>query len=92
MEDQRDRRHWHLDKTFNVGHVLTTLALAGSLAIYVTTMDKRIAILEAQNTSQTQSVVNVQQAQKEVTKEIRDEIRALRADLMDLVRNRGHKQ
>lgn len=87
MDDQRDRRQWHLDKTFNLGHMLTTIALAGSLAVYVTTMDKRIAILEAQSQAQNTNVVQVQQAQKEVTKEIRDEIRALRADLMDLVRN-----
>ena len=86
MEEQRDRRQWHLDKTFNVGHLLTTLSLAAGLALYVTTMDKRIAILEAQAQAQTQNVVQVQQAQKEVTKEIRDEIRALRQDLMDLVR------
>ena len=49
-------------------------------------MDKRIAILEAQTTSQAANVLQVQQAQKDVSKEIRDEIRGLRAELMSLFR------
>ena len=28
---EQDRRHWHLDKTLNVSHLLTTVVIAGSL-------------------------------------------------------------
>ena len=84
--EMEQRRHWHLDKTFNIGHIITTLTLAVTLGGYVTTMDKRIAILEAQTTSQAANVLQVQQAQKDVSKEIRDEIRGLRAELMSLFR------
>ena len=49
-------------------------------------LNKRIAILEAQSTTQAANVLQVQQAQKDVSKEIRDEIRGLRAELMSLFR------
>ena len=41
-----DRRHWHLDKTLNVSHLLTTVVIAGSLFAYANNMDRRVAILE----------------------------------------------
>ena len=41
-----DRRHWHLDKTLNISHLLTTLVIAGSLFAYANNMDRRVAILE----------------------------------------------
>lgn len=84
--EMEERRHWHLDKTFNIGHIITTVTIAITLGGYVTTMDKRIAILEAQSTTQAANVLQVQQAQKDVSKEIRDEIRGLRAELMSLFR------
>ena len=41
-----DRRHWHLDKTLNVSHLLTTVVIAGSLFAYANNMERRVAILE----------------------------------------------
>ena len=42
---EQDRRHWHLDKTLNVSHLLTTVVIAGSLFAYANNMDRRVAIL-----------------------------------------------
>ena len=38
----QDRRSWHLDKTLNISHILTTLVIAGSLFAYAGGMDKRV--------------------------------------------------
>lgn len=35
--------HWHLDKRLNVGHLLTTISVAGLLVIWAMNMETRIA-------------------------------------------------
>lgn len=47
MEGDR-RQHWHLDKNISVGHLLTTLALAGSVLVWAMSMDTRVTVLEAE--------------------------------------------
>lgn len=85
----QDEHHWHLDKTFNVGHLITTLTLAVTLGGYVTTMDKRIAVLESQSTIVVSTLKKTQEDQQTLAKDIRDELRAIRADLISLVRDRN---
>jgi uncharacterized coiled-coil protein SlyX len=43
---------WHLKKEIQLGHVLTTIALAVAMYGYIATMEKRISMLEAQAASQ----------------------------------------
>ena len=33
-----DRRHWHIDKTLNISHLLATFVIAGSLFAYASHM------------------------------------------------------
>ena len=87
MSTQEERR-WHLDKTFNVGHLITTLTLAVTLGGYVTTMDKRIAVLESQSSVLVATLQKTQQDQQVLAKDIREELRALRTDLISFVRDR----
>lgn len=42
---------WHLDKRVNIGHLLTTIVLAGSLFLYVQQQNTRLTILEERQTS-----------------------------------------
>jgi hypothetical protein len=42
MEDEQSN-HWHLDKKLNVGHLFTTLMLAGSMVVWAMTIETRIA-------------------------------------------------
>jgi hypothetical protein len=42
------------DRHINVGHVLTTLAMAGSIIFWGNAMDRRVAVLEEQYRSQQQ--------------------------------------
>lgn len=44
--ERRAEYGWHLRKELNVGHLLTTLALASGLVTWGLTMDKRLARLE----------------------------------------------
>ena len=87
MADSKE--HFHMDRTFNIGHVLTTITLVVTALVYVTTMDKRMAVLEAKTVAQADVIVQLQQAQRDGTREVRDEIRGLRGELMDVLRKRG---
>lgn len=39
--------HWHLEKTVSVGHIITTLTVAGSVMMWALHMDTRVSLLEA---------------------------------------------
>lgn len=84
-----DRRHWHLDKTLNVSHLLTTLVIAGSLFAYANNMDRRVAILEEK--MQAQAVQNQQSAAdvKELATDVKHELRLLRQELLSMMRNKS---
>ena len=90
MADSKE--HFHMDRTFNIGHVLTTITLVVTALVYVTTMDKRMAVLEAKTVAQADVIVQLQQAQRDGTREVRDEIRGLRGELMDVLRKRGERR
>lgn len=42
-KDKPQQEHWHLDKRVNVGHLLTTLVLAGTMMSWAATIETRIA-------------------------------------------------
>ncbi|MFZ4110389.1 MAG: hypothetical protein ACOYKQ_07965 [Polymorphobacter sp.] len=62
MSDQSERKDdgqvpfggFQWDRHINVGHVLTTLAMAGSIVFWGNAMDKRVAVLEEQYRTQQQ--------------------------------------
>jgi hypothetical protein len=43
MEDN----HWHIDKRITIGHLITTVTVAVSVILYVTAVEKRVALLES---------------------------------------------
>lgn len=77
-----DRRHWHLDKTLNLSHLLTTVVIAGSLFAYAGGMDKRVAVLEEQMTTQKQANEQARNDVRDLINDVKFEVRALRADVM----------
>jgi hypothetical protein len=49
MEEQENRRrHWHLEKSISVGHIITTVAIAGSVLTWAMRMDTRVSVIETQ--------------------------------------------
>lgn len=45
VESEAEKR-WHIDKTINLAHVLTTMGLIAALFAWGGNVDKRIALLE----------------------------------------------
>lgn len=84
-----DRRHWHLDKTLNVSHLLTTVVIAGSLFAYANNMDRRVAVLEEK--MQAQAIQNQQSAAdvKELATDVKHELRLLRQELLSMMRTKS---
>jgi hypothetical protein len=37
---------WHLKREIQLGHLITTLAMAGAVAMYVVRLDQRLVLLE----------------------------------------------
>ena len=80
-----DRRHWHLDKTLNVSHLLTTVVIAGSLFAYANNMDRRVAILEEKMQVQAQENMRSGAEVRELAADVKHELRLLRTELMRLI-------
>lgn len=84
-----DRRHWHLDKTLNVSHLLTTIVIAGSLFAYANNMDRRVAILEEKMQAQAMQNSQSQAEVKELAADVKYELRLLRQELLRLVADKS---
>lgn len=41
-----DRRRWHIDRTVNIGHLLTTVAMLASLLVVLARFDTRLTLIE----------------------------------------------
>lgn len=80
-----DHRHWHLDKTLNVSHLLTTLVIAGSLFAYANNMDRRVVILEEKMHVQAAENQRSQTEVKELTSDVKHELHLLRTELLRLM-------
>jgi len=37
-----ERRNWHLDKTISIGHLLSTIIIAGSVFAWASAVDRRV--------------------------------------------------
>ena len=57
--EQASRRHWHLDKSVSISHILTTLVLLLGAIKFSFDMEKRIALLEANATTQTAALTQL---------------------------------
>lgn len=82
---ESDRRHWNLDKTLNVSHLLATLVIAGSLFAYANNMDRRVAILEEKMQVQVQENSRSADEVRELAADVKHELRLLRTELMRMM-------
>lgn len=85
-EMAREDGAWHLDKKLNVGHLLTTLTLAGALVSWGGAMDRRIAVLEEKAATYQVEQRRQDEQLKVSIDSIRDEFRSLREDLREHTR------
>lgn len=59
--DAQSQRNWHFEKTVSIGHLLTTLSIAGSILIWAMHMESRITILQAGLTYSKEADVRMEQ-------------------------------
>lgn len=73
--------HWHLDKRLNLGHLLTTLALATSIFVWASAIERRVSVHDAEieilKTANKEAIALL----RDELREVRNELRYMRADL-----------
>ena len=72
MDDMQP--HWHLDKRLNVGHILTTIIIAGSMFTWASGMEARMARLST-------DVANIKSTQADKDEALRREMSYLRSSI-----------
>ena len=50
-----DRRKWHIDRTVNIGHLLTTVAMLASLLVVLSKFDTRLTLVELHIANQSET-------------------------------------
>lgn len=80
-----DRRGWRVDKTLSVGHLLTTIVIAGSALVWALRMEGRIVAIE--EAVKTQGVTNRQHetSLRDLTTAVREDLRALNGKVDRLI-------
>lgn len=78
--------HWSIDQRINVGHLLTTLAMAASLFVYTGAIDKRIAVLEEKAAAQRERDVQQDSQTAAALLLIRNDLTDMRAELREASR------
>lgn len=75
QSDEQDEKRWHIDKTVNLAHVLTTMGLIAALFVWGGDVDKRIALLEEQKIVQRALDVQQDEQAHAAVSLLREEIR-----------------
>lgn len=65
---------WHLKREIQIGHLITTLTVAAAATMYITKLEQRIAIMEAQ-------VVEQRARDQRQDESVKDAIQLLRYQL-----------
>lgn len=75
--DNNNPESWHLSKSINIGHILTTIAVVLSAFAYINAFDKRLAETELK-------VVYLREAQDQQTVRTDEKFRDIKTDLKDI--------
>ena len=79
------RRQWHLEKSVSISHIISTIAIAGSMFVYIGKMDTRIALLEQSNQQQAHTDQRQDAERSESLREIRENMKAISEKLDRLI-------
>ena len=66
-----EKRHWHLDKTVSITHIISTLAIAGSVFLWATALEKKVD----RNAQAIEFLLIQQQNERDKLETMRGEIR-----------------
>lgn len=78
MADNNSRQGWSLNKSINLGDMFGGLAVAASMMVYATTLDRRVSVVEDQ-------VKTLKETQTELRAEFKTEFRAMNDKLDRLI-------
>lgn len=78
------RQGWSLNKSINLGDMFGGLAVAASMMVYATTLDRRVAVVEDQ-------VKTLKETQTELRAEFKTEFRAVNDKLDRLIERQTAK-
>lgn len=67
-----DRRKWHIDRTLNIGHILTTLALVSSAFVVLSKFDTRLTLVESHIDTQRETNKRHESTDHELKQAIKD--------------------
>jgi hypothetical protein len=89
VPDQSEK--WHVRKEVQLSHIITTLAIAIGAASYITTMDKRIALVEREvgvlhENDEAQKAVN-----GDAVLQVRSQLDRINAKLDRILEGRGQR-
>lgn len=83
---------WHLKKEIQLGHLITTFTVAASCLLYISKIENRIAVIEAQNmtikVSQAERDERQDRANSEMSALLRSQLDKMDAKLDRLIENR----
>lgn len=79
MSAAEDRRSWHLDKAFSVQNLLQALIILGAVFQYMSSMEKRITVVEQASVSSSRQATELAQDQRLLRQEIRDDLKEIRS-------------
>jgi len=57
---------WHLSKAISLSHLATTAALVLAAIVYITGIEKDVAVLQANQANMQQQIMTIQQDNKEM--------------------------
>ncbi|MFH1493737.1 MAG: hypothetical protein ABIG70_02950 [Pseudomonadota bacterium] len=85
---ESNRRKWHLDKSFSISHLITTLMIAASVALWAMNMDKRVALLEMSVQNQNRVDEKQDRERQDLALQWRDELKGINAKLDRLIESK----
>ena len=78
------RQGWSLNKSINLGDMFGGLAVAASMLVYATTLDRRVSVVEDQ-------VKTLKETQTELRAEFKTEFREVNGKLERLIERQASK-
>jgi len=76
---------WQFEKRINLGDVFSTLALVGTLALFMFNLDKRVTVVEEKQTQQISIDAAQNDRMREMNSEVKGELKDISAKLDKLV-------
>ena len=88
---REERRSWHLDKTFSLSHLLSTIAAITALVVMGSKFDTRVSLLEQQMLSQKADQSRQDNEATEMKKSIKEDLRDITAKIDRLIERTAAK-